>query len=123
MDDGPSSGTASMDGPMVQRDVIVGLSIEPALQVARNLEVQKATQASSQTALELVRKVPSGADQKVSTKELAQKVINDAYNYLASFEDETGKVPLKRFQEWWRKFEGKVEHDPAFLERSSGNRV
>ena len=120
MDDGPASGTASMDGPTVQGDVIVGLSIEPALQVAQNLEGQK---ASSNTSLELARKANVGVDQKISTKELAQRVINDAYNYLASFEDGTGKVPLKRFQEWWKKFEGKVEHDPTFLERPSGNRV
>lgn len=114
-----------MDGPMVQGDVIVGLSIEPALQVARNLEAQKAAQTSSNTVLELARKAnapPSGVDQRVSTKELAQRVINDAYNYLASFEDGTGKVPLKRFQEWWRKFEGKVDHDPTFLDRSNDNR-
>jgi protein Hikeshi len=125
MDDGPASGT-STDGPMVQGDVVVGLSIEPALQVAQNLEAQKATQTSSNTALELARKVDVpqlGADQRVSTKELAQRVINDAYNYLASFEDGTGMVPLKRFQEWWKKFEGKVDHDPTFLERPSGNRV
>jgi len=120
MDDGPTSGTASIDGPVVQGDVIVGLSIEPALQVAQSLDAQKATRASSNTAL---GKVNAGADQRVSTKELAQRVITDAYNYLASFEDGTGKIPLKRFQEWWRKFEGKVEHDPAFLERPGSNRV
>jgi hypothetical protein len=121
MDDGPASGTTSMDG-----NVIVGLSIEPALQVARNLEAQKAIQSSGNTVLESARNVtaaPSRADQRISTKELAQRVINDAYNYLASFEDVTGKVPLKRFQEWWRKFEGKVEHDPTFLERSKSNMV
>lgn len=126
MDDGPASGTAFVEGPAMQGNVIVGLSIEPALQVAQNLEVQKATQASSNMALELARKVNgpfSGADHRPSTKELAQRVIKDAYNYLASFEDESGKVPLKTFQDWWRKFERKVEQDPDFLERPSSDGV
>lgn len=26
-------------------------------------------------------------------------------------------VPLKAFEEWWRKFEGRVRNDPGFLER------
>jgi len=27
------------------------------------------------------------------------------------------KVPLKSFEEWWKKFERRVEADPGFLER------
>ncbi|KAI7114770.1 hypothetical protein KC352_g34547, partial [Hortaea werneckii] len=48
-------------------------------------------------------------------KVMAQRIIGNAFNFLASFGSET--VPLKAFQDWWTKFEKKVELDPSFLER------
>ena len=30
-------------------------------------------------------------------------------------------VPLKAFQEWWKKFEGRIDKDPSFLERAEAS--
>jgi protein Hikeshi len=54
------------------------------------------------------------------TKLLAQRIIKNAFNFLASFAGGSGGqevVPLKSFQDWWTKFERRVENDPGFLER------
>lgn len=64
----------------------------------------------------------SGAGGQPSTKVLAQRIIKNAFNFLASFSGTLGPggqevVPLKSFEEWWRKFERRVEVDPGFLER------
>ncbi|KAL4931629.1 OPI10 family protein [Aspergillus undulatus] len=59
----------------------------------------------------------------ITTKVLAQRIIGNAFNFLASFagSDPSGKgqevVPLKAFQDWWTKFERRVTVDPTFLER------
>lgn len=60
------------------------------------------------------------------TKKLAQRIIKDAFNFLASFVGTAGPggqevVPLKSFQDWWVKFERKVQNDPGFLERDDGD--
>ncbi|KJZ79403.1 hypothetical protein HIM_00872 [Hirsutella minnesotensis 3608] len=57
-----------------------------------------------------------------STAILAQRIIQNAFNFLASFSGSAGPdgvevVPLKAFEDWWRKFESRVRSDPSFLER------
>jgi hypothetical protein len=100
--------------------ITIGISIEPSSQVAATLAAQKAS-AISTTGLELVRQTPAATPAQVSTKVLAQRIIANAFNFLASFSSGgaggTEVVPLKSFQEWWKKFEKKVEMDPTFLER------
>lgn len=107
MTDG-DAGSATVGG-----DIIVGLSIEPAAQV----EAQLATLASSSTPTLSTAMARRGAISggPVSTKVLAQRIIGNAFNFLASFGSDT--VPLKAFRDWWVKFEKKVELDPTFLER------
>jgi hypothetical protein len=59
-----------------------------------------------------------------STKLLAQRIIKDAFNFLASFAGgRSGQevVPLKSFQDWWTKFERRIENDPGFLERDEAS--
>ncbi|KAJ9644639.1 hypothetical protein H2199_003602 [Coniosporium tulheliwenetii] len=96
--------------------ITLGISVEPAAQIATALASLKST-AQPSTGLELARaQAQSGAvASPVTTKILAQRIIRNAFNFLASFGSET--VPLKAFQEWWKKFEAKVERDPGFLER------
>lgn len=100
--------------------ITIGISIEPSAQVAAALAAQKAS-AIPKTGLELVRHTPVATPSQVSTKVLAQRIIANAFNFLASFSSGGAGgnevVPLKSFQEWWRKFEKKVEMDPTFLER------
>lgn len=96
--------------------VTLGISVEPAAQIATALASLKPA-AQLTTGLELARPQPQSgaAASPVTTKILAQRIIRNAFNFLASFGSET--VPLKAFQEWWKKFEAKVERDPGFLER------
>jgi hypothetical protein len=102
-------------------DVTVGISIEPAANIATQLaSLQSVTTHQgalvtepASTALPLVKAPPS-------TKILAQRIIQNAFNFLASFAEGKGGnevVPLKSIKEWWTKFERRIENDPSFLER------
>ena len=108
------------NGTAVDGDITVGISIESASTIALQLESLKATESSSSTALVPVKghlqTVP------ISTKVLAQRIIKNAFNFLASFAGTTGAggqevIPLKSFQDWWSKFERRIENDPGWLER------
>lgn len=61
------------------------------------------------------------ANKKPDTLVLAQRIIKNAFNFLASFsgnvEGGIEVVPLKAFEGWWGKFEARVRNDPGFLER------
>ncbi|MCJ1291193.1 hypothetical protein MMC34_002736 [Xylographa carneopallida] len=119
-DQGLTDGPAEVDmdadlanGNSLPGNVIVGVSLEPIETVSAQLATLKASSNSSSTALTIVRRPPS-------TKVLAQRIIRNAFNFLASFVGGEGGnevVPLKSFQEWWKKFERRVEIDPGFLER------
>ncbi|KAL6881508.1 hypothetical protein J3F83DRAFT_722553 [Trichoderma novae-zelandiae] len=100
--------------------LMIGISVEPADAVAPRLQqlaASKATRASAS---------PSSASSStpVSTAVLAQRIIQNAFNFLASFSGTAGPggvevVPLRAFEEWWRKFESRVRSDPSFLEKQS----
>lgn len=99
----------------------VGISIEQAATIVSQLESSKSPKPASSTAL-----VPTGNQWQrptpLSTKALAQRIIRNAFNFLASFAGTTTGgghevVPLKSFQDWWTKFERRIEIDPGFLER------
>ena len=103
-------------------DVTVGISIEPASTIALQLESLKATEPSSSTALVPIKGHLQTAP--ISTKVLAQRIIKNAFNFLASFAGTTGAggqevIPLKSFQDWWSKFERRIENDPGWLEREA----
>ncbi|TKA76277.1 hypothetical protein B0A55_01836 [Friedmanniomyces simplex] len=100
---------ASANG--VTGDIVVGVSIEPAAQVEAQLAQLKLGQQTSNAVVSM----QSGTGSRVATKVLAQRIIGNAFNFLASFGSDV--VPLKAFQDWWVKFEKKVEMDPSFLER------
>lgn len=114
----PANATGATPAPL--GDIIVGLSIEPAAQVEAQLATLKSSQAnqSSGPSSALVRH-NSSTGGRASTKILAQRIISNAFNFLASFGSDT--VPLKAFQDWWTKFEKRVELDPTFLERAEGS--
>jgi protein Hikeshi len=89
----------------------VGISVEGVESIRAQLEGLEAEKAG-------------GGEEKgkPSTKVLAQRIIKNAFNFLASFSGTLGPggqevVPLKSFEDWWRKFERRVEMDPGFLER------
>ncbi|KUI68956.1 hypothetical protein VM1G_04137 [Cytospora mali] len=109
--------------------VILGVSIEDAGSVAQRITELQAARSSSgggggggggafdghSSSLALVP-----ARQQPSTLVLAQRIIKNAFNFLSSFSGQAGQVeviPLKAFEDWWRKFEGRLRSDPGFLER------
>ncbi|OCL13841.1 DUF775-domain-containing protein [Glonium stellatum] len=100
-------------------NVMLGISVEPAALVAENLAQMKAQAAQPSSGLELVKR-PLGSS-PVPPKVLAQRIIKNAFNFLASFAGNgpggSEVVPLKSFQDWWAKFEKRIERDPGFLER------
>ncbi|KAF5865420.1 hypothetical protein ETB97_004238 [Aspergillus alliaceus] len=88
----------------------LGISIESIQTVAPQLEALEAERAP---AGQLVRQT-----RQITTKVLAQRIIGNAFNFLASFaSSDQDAVPLKAFRDWWTKFERKVDIDPTFLER------
>ncbi|KAK3688464.1 hypothetical protein B0T22DRAFT_378760 [Podospora appendiculata] len=103
-----------------QGNVVLGISLEPAESVAARMADVTAPATAGAGAL-----VPASAvavDQRPgpSTLVLAQRIIKNAFNFLASFSGTAGQVevvPLKAFEDWWRKFESKLRTDPGFLER------
>lgn len=90
--------------------VNVGISVEPVANIEQQMVVLKSQQQTNSSA---VVKAPS-------TKVLAQRIIRNAFNFLSGFSGNAGGtevVPLKSFQDWWVKFERRIENDPSFLER------
>jgi hypothetical protein len=108
LDDGMSDNAAPL---------ALGISVEPAEQVAAGLAQQKAVAASA--AMSTDNAIVLRGQNTVTTKVLAQRIIKNCYDFLTSW-GSGDTVPLKAFQAWWTKFEGKIERDPGFLERSDG---
>ena len=103
------------DGGNYDGAIVVGISIQPAAQVEQQLaSINNGQPQPHEISTAMVRAQPS-AVAGMTTKVLAQRIIGNAFNFLASFGSDT--VPLKAFQDWWKKFERKVELDPSFLER------
>ena len=112
-----TNGFPNSAGSGTEGDILVGLSLEPATQVEAQLRaLQSGQQSAPRPSSALVRMASEPASSKaVTTKVLAQRIIGNAFNFLASFGSDT--VPLRAFEEWWRKFEKRVELDPGFLEK------
>ncbi|KAL6892205.1 hypothetical protein GGI43DRAFT_413420 [Trichoderma evansii] len=96
---------------------MIGVSIESADSVGTRLQELAANKASNSG---------SGASGATSTTTavLAQRIIQNAFNFLTSFSGTAGPggvevVPLRAFEDWWRKFESRVRSDPSFLERQA----
>jgi hypothetical protein len=116
----PEDADAMLDGPAAPggaaaADVTIGISLEPVAQVDRALAELRASRAGGELVRAAAAAPPPSA---LTTKVLAQRIIGNAFNFLASFGSDV--VPLKAFEEWWKKFERKIEADPTFLEREVG---
>ncbi|KAF7712588.1 Uncharacterized protein PECH_002844 [Penicillium ucsense] len=106
----------------------LGISIEPAQNIAPQLSALESERAGAGAGAGAADQSPEQQRQKqISTKVLAQRIIGSAFNFLASFaeSDPSRKghevVPLKSFRDWWSKFERRIEMDPGFLEREDPN--
>ena len=99
-------------------EVMLGISVERAEPIEEQLAALRASKVSGTSG----NNGGSGSEEKkVETLVLARRIISNAFNFLSSFaengQDGGEVVPLKSFQEWWGKFEKKIEYDPTFLER------
>ncbi|KAH8602121.1 hypothetical protein B0O99DRAFT_605669 [Bisporella sp. PMI_857] len=116
---GKESAIFKISGFNTSGDVSIGVSIEPAATVGEQMAaLQQQPKEHTEQALVLAGKGGRGTP---DTTILAQRIIKNAFNFLASFSGNLANgvevVPLKAFEEWWRKFEGRVRNDPGFLER------
>ncbi|CAH0054200.1 unnamed protein product [Clonostachys solani] len=94
--------------------LVLGVEIEPEDAVARQMQELAASRQQQGGA----------AGGQPPTAVLAQRIIQNAFNFLTSFSGTAGPggvevVPLKAFEEWWKKFESRVRADPSFLEKQS----
>ncbi|KAK3991399.1 hypothetical protein QBC44DRAFT_323580 [Cladorrhinum sp. PSN332] len=97
--------------------VIIGILIEPAETIIEKLAAKEGALVPAEAA---GAKGPESGENVLLG--LAEKVIGNAFNYLASFSVDDGQgrgvmVPLKAFEEWWKKFQSRARSDPKFLER------
>ncbi|OAX79780.1 hypothetical protein ACJ72_05900 [Emergomyces africanus] len=117
--------------------ITLGITIEPMQAVASKmaeLQTQQQQRSSFPSTTDLAKysagqpaaaAVTKGTS-SVPAKTLAQRIIGNAFNYLASFAVTDPRapgeevVPLRAFRDWWAKFESRIDSDPAFLERADG---
>lgn len=93
----------------------IGLSIEPTPEAESQLNQEKLKTQGSSTAL-VSRPKPYLSNNPNAIAGLANKIVSHAYNYLSSFIDDLGKVPIKAFDNWWDKFKSKLSNNPNFLD-------
>lgn len=122
---GASSMTHDVD-EMVDEDeapgssetvITFGISIEPQEQVEQNIAAKRMEAAKKRRVLTLPNSSNTSApDPPTETiQKMTGKIISLAYDYLGSFVDPQGKVPLKLFEDWWNKFKGRMQADPVFV--------
>lgn len=105
-----SSAESGSDG------LVLGISVESADSVGQRLQ---------ELASEKIETLAASRDgPRQTTSMLAQRIIQNAFNFLASFSGSVGPggievVPLKAFEEWWRKFEARIRADPDFLDKQN----
>ncbi|CAN3371638.1 hypothetical protein DIURU_001856 [Diutina rugosa] len=115
-----NSGMA--DDDMMGDDVNIGFQIETTAnaeaqlaQLAANKPATTTTTANSMVVAAPVRSTTQASNNDIA--ELAKRVVGNAYNYLGSFIDAQGKVPMKAFDQWWDKFLTKLQNNPNFLDQ------
>ncbi|KAG5931595.1 hypothetical protein E4U60_005957 [Claviceps pazoutovae] len=94
--------------------LVLGISVESSESVKQKLQDLTAEKTNALAV--------DAHEARLSTAILAQRIIQNAFNFLASFSGSAGPggvevVPLKAFEEWWRKFETRIRADPDFLDR------
>ncbi|CAK7198174.1 hypothetical protein SEUCBS139899_000832 [Sporothrix eucalyptigena] len=122
---GKESAIFKIGGGALSTATVIGISIEEAGSVATRIEELRSSSSKSLVVSGSggAAGASSGGANGPSTLVLAQRIIQNAFNFLASFSNGGGGaggevVPLRAFEEWWRKFEGRVRSDPTFLERA-----
>ena len=103
-------------------EVTVGISLEPMNILGPQILALKAAKSQSNIETSVAVFRPETSTPKTpDAKLLAKRIIENAFNFLASFSSggRQDMIPLKAFQDWWKKFEDKLNSDPGFLTRDS----
>jgi hypothetical protein len=106
---GPSSG--QNPGSAADDGIVIGVSIETEESIGQRLEQLSANKGAGASG-------SIAGTSQMPTSLLAQRIIQNAYNSLAGLTklvDGVDVVPLRAFDDWWRKFEARVRNDPSFL--------
>lgn len=120
----PEPTSTNLGKSLPTGEITLGISIELAATLAPQLATLAKDKASAAGAVAsgdssngamTLYKPP--AVPPFTTKILAQRVIKNAFHFLASFAGGDEMVPLKSFEGWWNKFERRIDADPGFLER------
>ena len=114
---GPGKESAMFKVGGGSSDLVIGVDVESEQEVGAKLQELAASRGGSNTGADSQRQQPP-------TVVLAQRIIQNAFNFLTSFSGTAGPggvevVPLKAFEEWWKKFESRVRADPSFLEKQA----
>lgn len=99
--------------------LVVGISIEPALEAERFFAESKEQQQKIPLAITAGPATSGTPYDSSQVSALAGKIIKHAYTYLGSFVDSQGKVSIKVFDSWWEKFKTRLQNDPKFLDRQN----
>jgi hypothetical protein len=94
----------------------VGISLEPLAEVQNQLEQLRVQQQQSVATQRSASNLPPD-----SIALLANKIVQNAYNFLSGFTGNDGKVPMRVFDDWWTKFKSRLSSDPRFLESLCNN--
>ncbi|KAK4204955.1 hypothetical protein QBC40DRAFT_75108 [Triangularia verruculosa] len=116
---GKASAIFKLSNDTSSGGVAIGISVEPEAAVAQKMEALAARETSKALVPAAGGAVQQGGP---TTLQLAQRIISNAFNFLSSYSGTTGPggvevVPIKAFEQWWKKFESRVRSDPTFLER------
>lgn len=98
-----------------QVPISIGISIEPINTVEQQLAQLKASRDSN-SALVTASAVKPTVQNSQQTAVLANKIIQNAYNYLSGFTVNNNMVSMNHFNDWWNKFKSKMANNPSFLD-------
>ncbi|ODV89021.1 hypothetical protein CANCADRAFT_28759 [Tortispora caseinolytica NRRL Y-17796] len=100
----PSSGPVT---------ITLGISIEPIAQVEQQLLTLHQNDPNDGQMVLFNRPVSPA-----SIVTLANRIVQHLYNYLGGFATPDGMVPMKVFDDWWRKFQERLQVNPSFLDNA-----
>lgn len=106
-DDDMSAGSTSAISEYV---INLGISIEAEDVVNQAIQQKRANADASGGSRSTAPSNPND----IAT--LANKIVQHAYNYLSGFAGSDGKVSMKVFNDWWAKFQSKLNANPRFLD-------
>lgn len=98
-----------------QVPISIGISLEPVATVEEQLNALKASRDSN-SALVTSASIKPTVTNSQQTAVLANKIIQNAYNYLSGFTVNNNMVSMNHFNDWWNKFKSKMANNPNFLE-------